>query len=71
MSMGSLCWAHSLSKDGSNGREAARAQKCLQRLLPCLTIQGLLDVFLLLLGKEALGRDKALTAETAVPKKET
>lgn len=70
-STGSLCWVHSLSKDGSNVREAVRAQKCLRKLLPCLTIQGLLDVSSLLLGKVALDGDKALTAETAAPETET
>lgn len=64
-STGSLCWVHSLSKDGSNVREAVRAQKCLGRLLPCLTIQGLLDVSSLLLEKVVLDGDKALSRDSS------
>lgn len=56
-SMGSFCWTHSLSKDGSDRREAVRTQTGLQRLLLYLTIQGLLEeVSPLLLGK-SLNRD--------------
>lgn len=43
--------------DGSHVREAVRTSKCLQRLLPCLTIQHFLEeVSTLLLGK-SLNRD--------------
>lgn len=67
--MGSFCWANSLSKNDSKVREAVRAQKCLKRLLPSLSFQGLPEEASPLLLGTAVNRDKALISETTTPKK--